>query len=84
LPDLLGPVLGDDLLWSTPDLGDLTAAVVAALEKDDPFRTEIYDRAAKLFAWGVVGAKLLSELARFEFGARAQVKQPHALLELSH
>jgi glycosyltransferase involved in cell wall biosynthesis len=84
LPDLLGPFLGDDLLWSTSDLRDLTNTVVAALEKDDTFRTAIYDRAANLFAWSVVGAKLLSELAPFEFGVRARAERPHAVLELSH
>jgi glycosyltransferase involved in cell wall biosynthesis len=82
LPDLLGR-LGDELLWSTSDLGDLTDAVVAALKKDDAFRTAIYDRAAMLFAWSVVGDTLLSELVPFGFGVRAHVQRPHALRELA-
>jgi glycosyltransferase involved in cell wall biosynthesis len=82
LPELLGP-LGEDLLWSTADPADLADAVVAALDKDDAFRTAIYDRAATLFAWDVVGARLLSELAPFGFGVRAGVERQHALLELS-
>jgi glycosyltransferase involved in cell wall biosynthesis len=82
LPDLLGR-LGDDLLWPTSDLGDLADAVVAALEKDDAFRTAIYDRAAKLFTWSVVGETLLSQLVPFEFGMRPGAERSHALLELS-
>ncbi len=68
LPDILGP-LGKDLIWSTPDPNDLALAIVAALGKDDNFRAAIHDRASALFAWNVVGANLISELAHYGFGS---------------
>jgi glycosyltransferase involved in cell wall biosynthesis len=70
LPDLLGP-LGDGLVWSTTDRRDLADAVVAALHKDDRFRSAVHQRAACEFAWSVVGARLISELAPFGFGVPA-------------
>lgn len=73
LPDLLGP-LGEGLIWSTTNPADLAKAVVAALHKDDTFRTAIYDRAGELFAWNVVGEKLLSALPPFGFGVPAHAE----------
>jgi glycosyltransferase involved in cell wall biosynthesis len=77
LPDLLGP-LGDELLWSTTSLEDLASAIGNALDKDDSFRTAIYDRAAKLFAWNVIGAKLISDLAPFGFGSLSTLRSSRA------
>jgi glycosyltransferase involved in cell wall biosynthesis len=67
LPDILGP-LGENLVWSTTDIADLAAAIVAALNGDDSFRAAIHERAATFFAWDVVGAKIISELASYGFG----------------
>jgi glycosyltransferase involved in cell wall biosynthesis len=67
LPDILGP-LGEDLIWSTTDIADLAAAIIAALNRDDSFRTAIHERAATFFAWDVVGAKIISELVPYGFG----------------
>ena len=73
LPDLLGP-LGEDLVWSTTDPTDLATAIVTALNRDDSFRAAIHDRAATLFAWDVIGAKLISELVPYGFGVMSASK----------
>jgi glycosyltransferase involved in cell wall biosynthesis len=67
LPDILGS-LGSDLVWTTDDPVDLASAIVAALGKDDDYRTAVHRRAAELFAWDVLGARLISHLARLGFG----------------
>ena len=68
LPDILGS-LGKDLIWSSSDFKDLALTIVAALNKDDDFRTAIHERASALFAWDVVGAHLISKLTSHGFGA---------------
>jgi glycosyltransferase involved in cell wall biosynthesis len=75
LPDLLGP-LGGGLTWSSTDPADLTDAIVAALCRDDSFRVAIHKRAAEMFAWRVVAADLIAELAPFGFGRVAAPVRP--------